>query len=437
MTNHTPNNGWAVPDQPPVRPFSRQPPAPQFPTAQGFAPQFPADQGFVPQFPDQTSAAGEWPGQMSNQAVASPAPRPVVTHDQGLRVKPQWWRGTLAIVALVVLFFVLSTILSLAGVFFDVATGQYTFDEWAENPLRLTPAVMLANNLALGAMWPVSMLLQWLLFGVRPGNLSSVTGRFRWRWMGRLALVIVPVWLIYVAISFVGTPPDELQFTASTISMLVIVLLTTPLQSAGEEYGARGLIQRSVGSWFGHPTAAFVSATFVSSFVFMLAHAASDPWLLAYYFVFGVSTALAARGTGGLEAPVLIHATNNVLLFIPTALLDQTDQVFEREAGVADAWMLIPMAIVLAAGLFSVWWGRRYGLVTRAPLPHSSYEKRPQPPQSWPLRQQTSQPGYEQSSPPWPPQPHASQPVPPSYPRAGQQQSAQPFPQGPEQPPRD
>jgi membrane protease YdiL (CAAX protease family) len=379
-----------------------------------------------------------------NNGWVETAPRPVVTHDQGLRVKSQWWRGTLAIVALVVLFFVLSTILSLAGVFFDVATGQYTFDEWAENPLRLTPAVMLANNLALGAMWPVSMLLQWLLFGVRPGNLSSVTGRFRWRWMGRLALVIVPVWLIYVAISFIGTPPDELQFTASTISMLVIVLLTTPLQSAGEEYGARGLIQRSVGSWFGHPAAAFVSATFISSFVFMLAHAASDPWLLAYYFVFGVSMALAARGTGGLEAPVLIHATNNVLLFIPTALLDQTDQVFEREAGVADAWMLIPMAIVLAAGLFSVWWGRRYGLVTRAPLPRSSYEKRPQlpqprypqPQQSWPVSPQTSQPGYEQSSPPWPPQPNASQTGSPAYPQAGQRQSEPPFPQGPEQPPR-
>ncbi|ONI60796.1 hypothetical protein ALI44B_09505 [Leifsonia sp. ALI-44-B] len=428
MTNHTPNHGWAVPDQPPVPPFS---------TGQAR--------------PANVDPSGQWPQQATTPAFASPtsaeqavppAPRPVVTHDQGLRVKPQWWRGTLAIVALVVLFFVLSTILSLAGVFFDVATGQYTFDEWAENPLRLTPAVMLANNLALGAMWPVSMLLQWLLFGVRPGNLSSVTGRFRWRWMGRLALVIVPVWLIYVAISFIGTPPDELQFTATTISMLVIVLLTTPLQSAGEEYGARGLIQRSVGSWFGHPTAAFVSATFISSFVFMLAHAASDPWLLAYYFVFGVSMALAARGTGGLEAPVLIHATNNVLLFIPTALLDQTDQVFEREAGVADAWMLIPMAIVLAAGLFSIWWGRRYGLVTRAPLPHSSYEKRPQlsqypqPLQPWPLPQQTSQPGYEQSSPPWPPQPNASQAGSPAYPQVGQQQTEPPFPQGPEQPPR-
>ncbi|SKC36686.1 CPBP family intramembrane glutamic endopeptidase [Okibacterium fritillariae] len=362
-----------------------------------------------------------------NNGWVETAPRPVVTHDQGLRVKPQWWRGTLAIVALVVLFFVLSTILSLAGVFFDVATGQYTFDEWAENPLRLTPAVMLANNLALGAMWPVSMLLQWLLFGVRPGNLSSVTGRFRWRWMGRLALVIVPVWLIYVAISFIGTPPDELQFTASTISMLVIVLLTTPLQSAGEEYGARGLIQRSVGSWFGHPTAAFVSATFISSFVFMLAHAASDPWLLAYYFVFGVSMALAARGTGGLEAPVLIHATNNVLLFIPTALLDQTDQVFEREAGVADAWMLIPMAIVLAAGLFSVWWGRRYGLVTRAPLPRSSYEKRPQPPQysqPWPPQTNASQPGYPQS---WP------QSYPPSSQGSGESAPPESYPGRPDQ----
>jgi hypothetical protein len=151
--------------------------------------------------------------------------------------------------------------------------------------------------------------------------------------------------------------------------MLVVVLLTTPLQSAGEEFGARGLIQRSVGSWFGNPVAAFVVGTIVSGAVFASAHVAGDGWLIAYYFVFGASASLAARGTGGLEAPVLVHATNNVLLFIPTALMGQTDQVFQREAGVGSAFMLIPMAMCLAAALFSIWWGRRSGVITEAPMP--------------------------------------------------------------------
>ncbi|PSL37044.1 membrane protease YdiL (CAAX protease family) [Labedella gwakjiensis] len=322
------------------------------------------------------------PGYPSPEAPAVPAPPAeaappaTFTYDHALRAAPAWWRGAVAIVLLVVGFLVLSVVLGGLGVLVDLATGAYTLDQLARGEITLTPWSMLANNLSLAALWPIAMLLQWWLFGVRPGWMSSVEGRFRWRWVGRLALVIVPAWAVYVGVSFLFSPIDAVVLDGTVIAMVLVVILTTPLQSAGEEFGARGLIQRSVGSWFAHPVVAFVAGAIISGAIFASAHLAGDPWLIAYYFVFGVSLSFAARGTGGLEAPVLIHATNNVLLLVPTALMSQTDSVFQREAGVAGPYMLLPMAVCVAAALFSTWWARRNRVVTRAPLPPTGARSR-------------------------------------------------------------
>ena len=96
---------------------------------------------------------------------------------------------------------------------------------------------------------------------------------------------------------------------------MAVVLLTTPLQSAGEEYGARGLIARAAGSWVADPRIALAISTVVSATIFMLAHGAADPWLIGYYFVFGVAMSVVVWRTGGLEVAVLIHTVNNLLLF--------------------------------------------------------------------------------------------------------------------------
>ena len=187
--------------------------------------------------------------------------------------------------------------------------------------------------------------------------------------MLRLALIIVPVWIAYVGLQLLLEPGGEITLDAEVFIMLAIVIITTPLQSAGEEYGARGLILRSAASWFRSPTVAFVVAVIVSSSVFSLAHLAGDWWLIAYYFVFGASAALAARFTGGLEAPVLVHATNNVLLFIPAVLYGQLNEGLDRSEGTGGPFILLPMAMCVAAAGLSYWWGKRHGIVTTAPSP--------------------------------------------------------------------
>lgn len=284
-------------------------------------------------------------------------------------IRGAWWRGALAILIFVVGYLVISAALG-AGMFaIELARGEISVEQLESGIIPFTPVVMLVNNISLALCIPLAIVLQRWLFGVRAGSLASVTGRFRWRWMARLALIIVPVWVAYVGLSVLVEPAGEIHWDAGVLIMLAIVIVTTPLQSAGEEFGARGLILRSAASWFRNPTLAFVVAVVISSSIFSLAHLAADGWLIAYYFVFGASAALAARFTGGLEAPVLVHATNNVLLFIPAVLYGQLEEGLDRSEGTGGPFMLFPMAMCLAAAAISYWWGKRNGIETRAPSP--------------------------------------------------------------------
>ena len=290
-----------------------------------------------------------------------------VTYDHALSRIRGAWRGIVAILLLVIGFLLLSIVIGGVGIGIEIARGAVTLEQINSGLVPFTPGVLLSTNVALALTIPLAMGLQRLFFGARPGTLASVAGRLRWKWMGRLALIIVPVWIVYIGASFLIEPVEFVAIDGTVLIMIAIVILTTPLQAAGEEFGARGLIQRSAGSWFRNPVAAFVVSTLIASSLFSLAHLAGDPWLIAYYFIFGVSMSLAARGTGGLEAPILIHATNNVLLFLPAILLGQLDQGIDRSAGTGGPFMLVPMALCLAAAGISTLWARRNRVQTTAP----------------------------------------------------------------------
>jgi membrane protease YdiL (CAAX protease family) len=303
-------------------------------------------------------------------------PTEPVTYDHALAAKP--WRGIVAIVLLLAALVLLSLVFGAISLVFEVLTGGMSFDD-PDSLVAITPSVLLSSNLALAALIPLSMLLQRWLFGVPARYLFSVTGAFRWRWLGRLALIIVPVWVIYIGVSVVLEPAGELRIDGSVLALLAVIVITTPLQAAGEEFGFRGLVQRSVGSWFRNPTTAFIVSTIISGAAFALAHFAADPWLIAYYFLFGVSASIAARATGGLEAPVLVHVVNNVLIFIPAALFGQLDEGIDRSEGAGGPFVLLPIAMVLGAAALSAWWARRSGVTVRAPRPSGVTVRAPRP----------------------------------------------------------
>ncbi|MDO9590767.1 MAG: CPBP family intramembrane metalloprotease, partial [Microcella sp.] len=277
-----------------------------------------------------------------NEAPASSAAQRYY-HEALSEPRRPWWIAALALATFAIAVVVVSVLLSFAAIEIDLLLGLTTVDVVSSGAVTLTPTVFVANNLVLAALIPISMLLQWAFYGVRPRWMHSITGTWRWHLVRRSALFIVPIFLLYTggglalaAAELIAVPPS-----ATTLALLIMIVLTTPLQAAGEEFGFRGFIARTVGSWSARPHLSFATGTIASSIVFALVHLAADPWLIAYYLVFAIAMSLIVRATGGLEIAVLIHALNNVLLLGPAVVLSPLEDSFNREVGSAGPFALV------------------------------------------------------------------------------------------------
>ncbi|TCC31458.1 CPBP family intramembrane glutamic endopeptidase [Kribbella sindirgiensis] len=232
---------------------------------------------------------------------------------------------------------------------------------------------LLATNLTLITLIPLSISIAKALNKQTPGLLSSVVGRLRWRPLAWFALVAFVLELISFAIIQIfdvplatgeahggGAAPD-------VIAVVVVVLLTSPIQAAGEEYYFRGYLLQAVGS-FVRSSAVAVIATGV---LFTAAHGIW-PWQSPALFVdrlaFGLIAGLLAVRTGGLEAGIASHAANNVVTFLFAAMTD----TLGASLRVKDApWPLVTLDVLkfAAFGAIALWMSGRMKLDDKSELP--------------------------------------------------------------------
>lgn len=178
---------------------------------------------------------------------------------------------------------------------------------------------LLSNNLILATAVPVTLFATWAAYR-DTGLLLSVVGRLRHGWLAICAATALVVqgsgtWLVT---RFTGG--EAAGHGTDVIALLLVVLLTTPLQAAGEEFFFRGWLPQQIGVLVRSPAVALAVGTVVSSALFAWAHGQQSPWLLADRFCFGVAACLLAWRTGGLEASVALHAVNNIVVFVPVIL---------------------------------------------------------------------------------------------------------------------
>lgn len=130
--------------------------------------------------------------------LALPA-RPTEYHQFLRTPRYRWWKALLAIAA-IPLAYVASTFTLTWGLTLvsgSLGLGLVPAETSGDGVVTMTPALLLASNLALGLLIPVSLWLQQQLFG-QPGRwMHSVQGRFRWKLALTFAVVLVPVWIVY------------------------------------------------------------------------------------------------------------------------------------------------------------------------------------------------------------------------------------------------
>jgi uncharacterized protein len=279
----------------------------------------------------------------SSLATPVAGPRAYV---QALHGQTTLWRALVAVVAALAalgLFF-LVLVLPL-GDLIDGVIGRHSLSSKIPS---FTIGLWLAGNVSLGALIVVAIGLERLLYGRRAPHIHSINGQFRWRLLGRLAFVLIPVWAMF-AVFFFFSVQRPLVVTGNTFSLLLLVLATVPLQAAGEEYLFRGLISRAVGSQIANPRSAIVASMGVSGFLFVLVHGNADPWTNAFYVAAVIGLSLTAHISKGLEASALIHALINVSFFVPLVLTGSLERFGAPQA----PSVVIPLiALVLVMPLF-------------------------------------------------------------------------------------
>jgi uncharacterized protein len=224
-----------------------------------------------------------------------------------------WWRSALGVVLGLSLFWLMTTLISQLVIMVAWATtaaGQSYQTYFTDAYAFRRPSGMLALNLALAALIPVSWLLITMVHQVSPRWLSSVRPRLRWRFLAMCLGVAV----IATAVSLVSQlllEPVQVHLQQGFWAFLIVIVLTSPIQAAGEEVFFRGYLMQALGSLYGRPWFGVI----VSSVVFAFFHGSQNVPLFVDRLAFGLLAAALVWRTGGLEAGIAAHVINNVFAY--------------------------------------------------------------------------------------------------------------------------
>lgn len=350
-------------DRPDAEPGSLLPPAVSPEAAVPPPPPPPWNTGFPP--PPPPMAGYPAPEGYPAYAVTKPKPEPLPIepreYQEFYRAPAfRWWKPLAAISLFAAVWLLVSMPpVSIAMMWESARTGRPMTVDLLETPLGFA-----ANNLTLVLAIPVALLTHWLIYRQRPRWLSSITGGFRWGLFGRFMAITAVIMLIgYGVQTFLSGGLGTLAWGKDSLFLLLTIVITTPFQAAGEEYMMRGLVFRSVASWFNRRWLGLIIGIIVNAVIFMLLHGAGDPWLISYYLLVAVLFSILAWRTGGLEAAIAMHVVNNVLSeialpFQPGALA----HIFDRQAGVAGPETLVPMGITALVAGALLWQASRLKL---------------------------------------------------------------------------
>lgn len=303
-----------------------------------------------------------------------PHPEPREYHQMLRTWNYAWWKPVLGIVLVLLGTVVVAPLALMPVLLVGVAIEGGPFWESVQQAATLQaigPASLLYLNLTLGSTILVCWAVMRWLHRMRPRWLTSVTPKMRWGFLFACVglSVVALVAQVTVAQFLPGAHEGDLtqqvnEFTATTAVLALIVLLTTPLQAAGEEYVFRGYLMQALGSLFRVRWVALLT----TSLLFALAHGVQNFPLFFDRFMFGLIAGFLVLRTGGLEAGIAMHVLNNFLAFgFALTFSDLTETLNVSEVGWGNVPLTLTQSLVYAALVLLV--ARKMQLQTRTRPP--------------------------------------------------------------------
>ena len=253
----------------------------------------------------------------------------------------RWWRPLVAL-AFLAGWYLVSQIVIAVAYFVPILRAQgadgliQLQNDLASGALDPTDPVVLSMSLVSLVVLLPGILLAVKIARIGPaGILSSTRFRVRWAWT---AWCLLPT-LVIAAVMFVvqtglfwdggmittdgGFAWNHDAIGQSTVSLgtltltIVLVVLLVPFQGAAEEYIFRGFLMQTVASWIPRRVGTIIAVA-VSTVVFAVLHIPNgyNVWGILDVGSFGLIAAIIVLRTGGLEATVLQHAFNNIMIFV-------------------------------------------------------------------------------------------------------------------------
>lgn len=282
--------------------------------------------------------------------------------------RPGVWRPIVGVPLLVLGVFVLAPFGAFAPIIvWLVATGQPVGAGLTSvtDLDHVAPLGLAYVNLVLASAIPIAILINLAVHRLAPGWLMSVARRIRWRFFFACLAISVVALVATVIVSSVvpqgdgvGLSGETNSFTSTTRGFLLVIVILTPLQAAGEEFAFRGYLMQAFGGLFGNR----VVAVLLSSLLFALAHGlGQDLPIFVDRFAFGLVAGMLVISTGGLEAGIAMHVLNNFLAFGLALAFTDMSSALNPTGG---TWWSLPGTLTqsIVYLVLATWLARRMGL---------------------------------------------------------------------------
>jgi membrane protease YdiL (CAAX protease family) len=261
---------------------------------------------------------------------------------------------------------ILALVVPLLWALVDGHQATYYLDRLGDR--RVTTPSLAYTNVVLAGLALSAWVTMRTVHRMRPRWLSSVVPGLRWRWLGVCAAAALAICLLQALAAVVAgsSSTGTASSTGSRVTLAIVVLFSTPLQAAGEEYFFRGYLNQAIGAYVRGPWLPLV----VTSVLFALAHGAQNGPLFVDRLSFGLVAAFIVWRTGGLEAGIAWHVVNNLVVLLYAVVTDSmSSTLLVSRVSWGAAVIDVALMLVFAAAVLRLGQRRQLQRLTTAPPP--------------------------------------------------------------------